>query len=198
MGELFILENLANNYVQFGLILFILFLFLGEPLIIAAAFFLSSHNYDNWLLLGGLAFISAIIAEFFWFYMGRIPSIKSFFLTKGALTIESFIKKIHLHKPLPLLFFTRLFTGLTIIAIVYLSSQKIPIKKFAFCSIVVNAFWTPIVVAIGYMAGLGYTYALNILNDIHLVSAVFLVCILIFYLAYRVASRLWIKKIVTD
>ncbi len=198
MGEIIFLENFVDNTLQLSLLLFVLFLFFGEPIIIAAAFFMSSHQHQDWLTLGVLAFVSAIIAELFWFYSGRIPYLRSFFLNKKMTTIKTFIEKIHLHKPLPLLFVTRLFTGLTIFAIIHLSTQGLSVRKFIVYSIIVNAFWTPLVVTIGYTAGLGYTYALNILNDVHRVSMLVLATALTVYLIYHMLNRHLLHKITAE
>lgn len=195
MGELLILETLSSNPTQLGIVLFILLLFLGEPLVLAVAFFASSHDYLDLQVVVVLTLISAIIAETFWFFIGRNQRVRSLFLNQHVQTVETLMQKVHLNKPLPLLFSTRLFTGLTIVAIIYLSSKGISFKRFLLFSTIVNTFWTPIVVLTGYSAGLGFNYALNLFNDIHLVSSIFLLAVLALYILYRLISRFWLKKL---
>lgn len=179
------LSLLTTEPILFYSVLFLSFLFFGEPIVLSISLLASTTNLFSLSTLLIFAFVSALVAETFWFYVGRFESVRKIFLTKNALKIEGLIIKFHINKPLVLLFTTRMFTGLTIAAIIYLGTKKISFRYFLLYSFIVNAFWTPVVVLIGYLTGHGYNYALTIFNNIHIAAGIVITTLLIIYLIFR-------------
>lgn len=188
-------EALVTTPLYFYIAASFCLLFFGEPVIIAVAFIAASYNLFPVWILGVIAFITAVIAEFFWYAIGRFSAVQKFFLHPRAEEVVSLMRRFHIHRPLPLLFVTRLFTGLTIVAIIYLSARGVKFTSFIMYSIMVNAFWTPVVVSVGYLAGKGYVLALTILNNVHVALTLSFVILLCTYIAYRIIVRSIAKRL---
>lgn len=177
----------------FFTISFFALLFLGEPAILSIALLSSTQQFITPLSLIVLALITAVIAELFWFLLGRYTA--SFTLgnisrfTEGYVTLRSLIKKLHVDKPMPLLFVTRPFTGLTIVAIIYLARTGLSTRKFALYSLLVNAFWTPIVVGIGVATGNGYARFLALFDGIYMKISITILFIIVIMFMYKSISK---------
>ncbi len=170
-------------------VLFLCMLFAGEPVILGIAFYTATTHFLPFWNIALLAFISSIVCELFWFVVGRTKIIESLnkkkFLSSFYSDLEHFSNTIKLSSPLRLLFSSRLISGLTIIVIIFLSRKDLTIRTFIWYSILVNSFWTPIVVGIGFAAGRGYSVALTTFEGVRVLSWIGLLVLILMYIAYK-------------
>lgn len=170
-------------------VLFLCMLFAGEPVILGIAFYAATTHFLPFWNIALLAFISSIVCELFWFVVGRTKIIESLnkkkFLSSFYSDLEHFSNTIKLSSPLRLLFSSRLISGLTIIVIIFLSKKDLTIRTFVWYSILVNSFWTPLVVGVGFAAGRGYNVALTTFEGARVLSWIGLLVLILMYTAYK-------------
>ncbi len=187
-----ILEHLVvitgNTYLFFSLT-FLLLLFLGEPFVLGVAFFSTTHSIFSLPEILVLAYTSALIGELFWFSIARKPFFDFIASKKTYQEVEKLTHLSRMNTPLRLLFFTRFITGLTIVAIVYLSKKGVSYPTFIKNVLLINLFWTPLVVGIGYSAGKGYTLALHIFEDAKFAITCTILLLIGIYLVYRFIGK---------
>lgn len=185
------LALLEQNSLMLFILTFVSLLFLGEPAVLGFAFFSATTNIFSFIELLTLVYISALIAESFWFFVGRV-STKSIQRSIRLATVRSdfsiFIKKIGLNKPFRLLFYSRLFSGLSILVIIFLGRSNITLRTFILYSLIVNAFWSPVIVTIGFAAGKGYPHLLTIFEDIRTFFVIILLIAFLGYYGFKIAK----------
>ena len=185
------ISTLTHDPVTLFVTTFVCMLFMGEPIVLGFAFITATSGIFNFSEVLVLAYITAIIGELFWFSIGRFGTSDT--LTRTSLISEkstdfnTLINTFGLYKPIRLLFYSRLISGVAILVIIFLGRRGMSFYTFIRYSFIVNAFWTPIVVFVGYSAGKGYTLALTIFQD---VRTVFLVAFVVFALVYFGYTRL--------
>ncbi len=188
-----LLVSVLQDPMQFYFVGFVTMLFAGEPIVLIVAFLSATVGTLNFHDVLIIAYISAIIGEIFWFLVGRTRFLARFQNIPGVSTVSTDLKKMiqvsHLNTPVRLLFVTRLFTGLTIATILYLGRSELSAARFIRSILLVNLFWTPLVVGIGYGAGKGYTIATTLYEGVHFSTEIGLILLLICYAAYRFIFR---------
>jgi len=190
---------LINEPVLLTAVIFLLMLFLGEPIVLMLGFITATTGIINIYFIAGLAFLSAVVGEMFWFTTARL---KQFSFLEQKLKRSSFnthfhrlLKVTHITTPLRILLTTRVFTGLTIAAIIYLSHTGVTKLRFLSYSFLVNLFWTPIILGVGYAAGTGYDWILNVYQDTHITLVFAIVISLAIYITYTNLAHISLNKI---
>ena len=189
---------LANpEYI--GAIAFILILLGGEPVVLALSFIAATYNILSLPTIMLMGFSTALLAEIFWFLFARSPWINLFGTRYGESRIlqdfHYYFGKLERNKPFRLLFFTRFISGLTIMVIIYLSRRKIPFLTFLRYCLLVNLFWTPVVVFIGWGGGKGFTFLFEIVNNIHYALFIIFLLAVILYLINHSFRKYLLKKL---
>ncbi len=187
------LVTLIHEPTLLILVGFVFMLFLGEPAVLAISFILATIQSFSIVSIIACAYGSAIIGEVFWFLLARSSLFDSLKM-KSTLPIfspaqEEKIQRFRFTRPLELMFWTRMFSGLTIFAIIYISRKGLSGKRFVLYSLLVNAFWTPLVVGIGYWAGKGHQQILATYTHIHYSLEIGLVVVLLIYILYSYVVR---------
>lgn len=186
-------EQTLADPLLFWSLSFVALLFFGEPIILSIALISATTHFISPSILIGLAILSAIIAEYFWFAIGKVafskPFVRKRFFEHGIEELTLLRKKLHVAHPLALLFVTRPFTGLTIVAILLLGREGVRTGRFLLYSCIVNIFWTPVVVGIGYTAGMGYTWAVTLFETVHVGLGTLLVIVLIVFIGYKYLTQ---------
>ena len=141
-----ILESLTTNPEVFFFLSFIFLLFAGEPIVLGFTFITTTLGMINvwWIFI--FAFISAIIAEIFWFLLARNKLFTKYKLNKLFPTLTKdmvhITKKSGLASPFRLLFFSRFISGAAILVIIILSQKGMTLSRFISYSLLVNLFWS--------------------------------------------------------
>lgn len=148
---------------------FIASLFGGEPAVIALAFFSAKGSIRLHEVIA-IGFSTALIAEIFWFLLGRtkFTEILKNGIFKNIKPSEIIFKKIK--RPLDAAPFrsflsARFISGATIPIIIYFGKKGMSLKAFISYCLVVNIIWTPAVALIGFSSGKGFELAINTFED---------------------------------
>jgi membrane protein DedA with SNARE-associated domain len=188
-----ILESLTVNSEAFFFLSFIFLLFAGEPIVLGFTFITTTLGMISVWQIFIFAFVAAILAELFWFLLARTKLFKKYKLSSLFPTLAKDMNylshKSGLSSPLKLLFFSRFISGAAILVIIVLSQKDLPLRKFLFYSLLVNLFWSALIVTLGYYAALGYNEILKTFAGIANVIEISLAVLLTTYLIYRLASR---------
>lgn len=188
-----ILESLTANTELFFLLSFIFLLFAGEPIVLGFTFITTTLEMISVWNIFMFAFITAVLAELFWFFLARTKIFQKYKLGEIFPTLAKDMNYIS-HKsgidsPLKLLFFSRFISGAAILVIIILSQKGIAVRKFFYYSIIVNLFWSTLIVTLGYYAALGYHEILMAFAGFAHVIEISLAVLLTIYLLYRLGSR---------
>ena len=187
------IHSTLNDPVLFFSIAFVALLFFGEPVILSIALLSATTPFITPEALIVLAITTAVVAECFWFFVSTSffakRALKKNAVAKGFHELQFLREKFNVRHPLALLFVTRPFTGLTVIAIILLGKEGVPWGRFVLYSTIVNVFWTPIVIGIGYATGKGYTWALTLFEGIHFGLGTILVLLVIVFFVYKYATQ---------
>ncbi len=179
----------VNDPLLFFVIIFFLMLFAGEPIVLGVSFISSSLHLLSFTQLLIIAYCSSLIGELFWFSLGRSQTMRSFDIRKYipalAADVSTFTQKIKMDSPFRQLFYSRFVSGLAIFVILMIGRSGLPLKTFLRYIVVVNAFWTLLIVSLGYLAAKGYSIALTIFTDIKLVFGVCLILLFCLYFLFR-------------
>ncbi len=191
------ISTLANDPVALFVTTFVCMLFMGEPVVLGFAFIAATSGVFSFIEVLILAYITAIVGELFWFYIGRLgisDTMKhAWFTSERSSDLNTFINKLGLHKPIRLLFYSRFISGIAILVIIFLGRRGISPYAFIRYSFVVNAFWTPVVVFTGYTAGKGYELSLIIFEDIRTAFFIAFMILALSYFGYTHLKRFFIK-----
>ncbi len=178
---------------------FLIFLVTGEPGVLALSFALSVSNSGKLPIIAVLiaAFLSAIIAESFWFFIAQTvisDRITNFFRKKMANheKVVNWLESMRDKTIFTALFVSRFVSGFTIITLLYLGKRKkhynLTYPKFLLMICVINLIWTPVVVAVGFLSGRGFTIFESIFKDVQ-IAIILLVAIVVLLYALRLKLR---------
>lgn len=177
---------------------FLTALFSGEPAVLFLATASSSHGVLPIWVIWLIGYSSALIGEFFWFYLPRISlfswvSNKCLKSEKYAL-FQKFMSRVENKKPLRLMFLTRLTPGFSIVLVLYFSLQKMKVKTFFKYIAIVNLFWTSIIVTSGWCIGKGFLLLETLIEDTKIAVTIMVVGGIIGYCLYKKIVGYYLKK----
>jgi len=194
-----ILESLTFQPELFYLLSFIFLLFAGEPIVLGFTFIATTLGMISVWQIFIFAILAAVVAELFWFFIAKTKFFRNHKLTNQfpsiSKDIEFLIKKTDLNSPLKLLFFSRLISGAALLVIIVLSQRGLKLKKFVLYSIIVNLFWSSIIVTAGYLAATGYKNIFGSFLSITNFFEISFAILLLSYLIYRFTVRKLATKI---
>ena len=172
------------------LFVFVISLFTGEPGVLALSFAAEREIFPI-LVVAVAAFISAIVAESFWFLAANslVPKkIIGFFQHKSEAheKIKNRLTQMSQRTIFGTLLVSRFFSGFTILMLLYFGKRKtehhLTYGKFLLMICIVNLIWTPIIVTLGWFAGQGFTWAQTLFQNLQLSLGILAGIILLFYL----------------
>jgi len=161
---------------------FLISLFGGEPLVALLAALSPVHIFE--LLIA--AFLSAVVAECFWFFIARTRLFS--FLQSNIVSkhMSTYASKINIEKPFRQLFLSRFVTGLTIVLIIYMGRKQMPFSRFFISILAVNSIWTPAIVLLGILARKQFDIFYAAFESVQLSLALLLILVIVLHSLYRV------------
>lgn len=123
------------------------------------------------ILIALSAFIGTIIGDTIWFFIGirfikKLKKKKA--LKKTFLRISRTIEKTFGNRYTLALTTVKFLYGTRVITIFYLADKKLRYKKFIMYNIIATFFWVIGVGAIGWLAGIGFSYIVNVFKNLQL------------------------------
>ena len=167
----------------------------GEIAIIILAF-LSAQGIFPFFPFFLVSFSALIFSDTLWFMLGRTrPVLKIMnhrYATNTIWVIAQAIKRMSRGSNLFALIFVKFIIGTRVVLLFYFSRAGMTLKYFLSHNFVAIFIWLAIIIPIGFLSGLGFTYISNILKSIYAgIGFLLLVILLIIIL------QIYLKKIFT-
>lgn len=152
------------------LITFFIFLFGGEATILSFTALAATGQATLWIILIN-AYLTALIGELFWFWFvktalfNRLSKVKFF---QKFSVFSGNMDNLSQKTPFMLLLISRA-SYFGVVAVIYLSKNKLPFKKFLLYSLGINAGWEILMCSIGWLVGKGFAKVGDYFKMSHLV-----------------------------
>jgi len=172
-------------------------IFGGEPAVISLSFAAAMAKVSLITVIAA-GYLTVVVGDIFWFIVvreispGKVRKWK--FIKKSYDAYSKTINKIEKNKPFKLLFWARSFYGGGWGAIIYLAGTTISLGRLILYSAVVNTFWVAVSVVLGWEAGKGFGYALQLFLDIRIAITILVVAAIVIYFAIYLLKKILHKK----
>lgn len=137
-------------------------------------------------------YVGIVICDIFLFHFGKLKSLSYFkkhrFLYRGYQKVSFLIQKYSKNRDGVFLFFSKFVYGLYAPLIMYFGRKGMKFKKFLLMDLFVNLIWMVILVPIGWFAGKGLRFFLNLEDNIYLIVVAFLILLILVYLIKKLFS----------
>lgn len=156
----------------------------GEEAVILLGFFSGLKLLPLWILFV-FGFIGTLIADISWFIMGKTTFKQRKIEGSMHIHYNKFMNRINrtaMNNMFLALFFTRFFYFFRLFAIIHLSRNGMPWKRFLLYEIPLIAVWLAFFVAIGWLFGRVVIQYLDIIHNIEKVFIIIIVALAIFLL----------------
>ncbi|OGI73920.1 hypothetical protein A3D42_02785 [Candidatus Nomurabacteria bacterium RIFCSPHIGHO2_02_FULL_41_18] len=143
-----------------------------------------------------VSFLGTLSSDVLWFVLGRTKTADKIFNHRYAiatiLLITEAIRKISRGNHLFALIFAKFLIGTRVVLILYVSKTRIAFKNFIFDDMLAILVWLLVLVPIGFLSGLGFTFISGILQNIY-AGIGFVILILFLF----VMLQMWLKRYFT-
>ncbi len=178
------------------IIVFLAAAFGGEIAMISMSFLLAQGFFSFYPFVT-ISYIGTYSSDIMWFWLGKSKMVSKLFTHRHtSKTIHVIVEAMHKMSKgsdFMALFLANFMPASRVILIMYVSRKNLEFVKFLYYEAVALFWWTVAVVAIGYTAGIGYTYLSNVLNSIY--SGVGFVLVFLFII---ILVQVWFKHKVEE
>jgi membrane protein DedA with SNARE-associated domain len=167
----------------------------GEAAMIGLAFLLA-QKFFSLVPFFIVSFLGVLFTDTLWFFLGKTRMagriLDHKYTTDTVFLITEAIRKVSRGNHLLAMIFAKFLIGTRLVLILYVSRTNIPFKKFINANMVAILVWLLILIPIGYLSGLGFTYFSKVLNNIY-VGIGFLASVFLLF----IIGQMWLKKTFT-
>lgn len=190
------LRMLILNYSSLQYVIVFLGAGFGGELGLLALGFFAAQNIISIFPLIILSFLGTFFSDALWFFLGRTGTMKSMISHRYANTTVSIINeavgRVSRGNHLLALIIAKFLVGTRVLLIMYVSMTNIGFQQFMRYDIIAIFIWVLVVIPIGFLSGLGFTYLAEILENLYAaVGFILLVIVIIIML------EIWLKRIFT-
>lgn len=192
------LRILILNYPSFQYsIIFFATALGGELALFALAFFAAQGVFSLFPLIV-FSFLGAFSPNILWFFLGRTATVGRIISHRYTNTTTSIIvqaiTRVSRGNHLVAIIITKFIIGTPLILAMYVNKTAITFKKFLYYESVAIFLSLLIVIPIGFISGLGFTYFAQNLNNLY-VAFGFVLLIVIMIIIFQVwLEKMFIKK----
>lgn len=187
------IKNFIIHYPNLEYLLVFLGAAFGGEVAMITFGFLYAQGMFSLVPLAIVSFIGTLSTDILYFYLGRTKIAGKFFSHRYAHStvnlITEAVHKISRGSQFIALFLANFMVASRIIIIMYVSKANITIGRFIAYESLSLIAWLIVVLGIGYVSGIGYTYLSNLLENIY-AGIGFLLLVAISF----VVLQLWLKK----
>ncbi|MEX2052319.1 MAG: hypothetical protein WD991_01310 [Candidatus Paceibacterota bacterium] len=191
------LREFIVNYpaLQYGVV-FLGAAFGGEVAVISLSF-LAAQGFFPLPTFFIVSFIGTFSSDMLWFLLGR-TKVVAWLITHryahGTISLlTDTIGKVSRGSHFLALVMAKMMVGTRVILIMYTAKTSLPFRKFVAYDAVAVVIWLLVVIPIGYISGLGFSYLSNIFENLY-ASIGFL----LLFIGAIVMFQLWLKRKFTD
>ncbi|TSC77633.1 MAG: hypothetical protein G01um101424_256 [Parcubacteria group bacterium Gr01-1014_24] len=158
--------------------------------------FLAAQGVISILPLIVLSFLGTFFSDTLWFLLGRTAIVKNMISHRYANTtvsvINEAISRMSRGSHSTALIIAKFIVGTRVLLIMYVSTTNIRFQQFIRYDTVAIFLWILVVIPIGFLSGLGFTYFAEILENLYAAIGFILLVIIII-----IMLEIWLKKIFT-
>jgi len=183
----------AEYYLPFMVLCYLAVAIIGDSALLLLTIFSITMHMPVYVVFIA-AFLGKLTGDIIWFKLAKVimPFIKKRkILYKGYLHVESLIKKLFNRNSIIALSIIKLLYGTRIIATIYLAHNKMKLKEFVKTDIIASIFWLVIFGGLGVLAGYGFKYITQVVQNLLLgISLLIIFFAIIFILRKIITERL--------
>lgn len=192
--SLFVFDYPSLQYV----IIFLGAAFGGELAFFALSLLAAQGLFPLHVLIS-LGFLGTVSSDILWFLCGKAAFFKKIISYRYAHSTVSVlaeaIDRISRGNRLIALIFTKFLVGTRIVLIMYLSKNNLELRRFIAYDSVAAIIWLLVVIPIGFVSGLGFTYLAEIFNNLYVELGLLLLFLFIVSIIQIWFEKIFIKKI---
>jgi len=162
----------------------------GETALFTSAYLAKTGNL-NIFLVSIVAFLSTLISDWLWFFIGRIKGRSFIQKRKKLFEMNSKMDKIIQKYPVVILLFYRYIYGMRTVIPLFIGLSNIKTYKFITFSLITITFWTVLVSFIGYTFGI---IVLSVFEKIKNYQIIIITILILLGLAIGVFINYYTKK----
>jgi membrane protein DedA with SNARE-associated domain len=191
------LRQFIVNYPALQYIVVFLGAAFGGELAVISLAFLAAQGIFPLMPFFLVSFLGTLSSDVLWFLLGNTKFVGKLITHKYAhgtvsLLTET-IRRVSRGSHLLALIMAKMMVGTRVILIMYIGKTDIHFKKFIVYDAVSVVLWLLVVMPIGFVSGLGFTYLSNIFENIYAGIGFVLL-----FAALIVLLQLWLKKRLTE
>ena len=172
----------------------------GEETLILLSI-IAAHGYMSiWIILV-FFYLGIIVSDMIWYYAGKSELfnwlVRRKLLSRAYFHWGKLLDKATKGNDFRALFLTKFLYGFRLITIMYLSRERIRLRKFIEYSLIVDAIWVGAITTIGWFAGKGVKLANTLSNNLVLTLFIAGIIIIGFTIIMRLIAkkvRIWLEK----
>ncbi len=182
-------------YLEY-LVIFLGAAFGGEFVLLALGF-LAAQKVISIFSLVIFSLLGTLFSDTLWFFLGRTIFVRKIVAHRYAnntiFVINKAIQRVSKGNNLFALIIAKFLVGTRILLIMFVGSKIIKFKDFIRQDILAIILWLTVIIPIGFISGLGFTYFASILENIYM--AIGFVLLIIFL---SIMLEIWLKKRLTE
>lgn len=186
--RLFILD-----YPSFQYALIFIGVMAGGEIVLLGLAFLAAQNLVPLPTLFIFSFLGTLSSDSIWFLLGNSKLAQKVFTSRslGATVgvITSAIERMSRHNNFIKLILCKFMVGTRILILVYMRRNNLSFNRFIKFNIFAVLLWLLVIIPIGFLSGLGFTYLAEIFQNLY-VGVGFLLLIIIVIIIFQS----WLKK----
>lgn len=167
---------------------------LGGEVALFTLSFLAAQSILSPVALVIFSFLGTLSSDSMWFLLGRTNTAQKIISHRYAHSTVSIIaeavRRVSRGSHFLALIFAKFLVGTRILMLLYISKTAFSFNRFICYNAVATLLWLLVVIPIGFLSGLGFTYVAEVFHNLYAgIGFVFLILIVI------VILQLWLKKI---
>ena len=192
------LHVLILHYPAFQFIIIFLGAAFGGELALFTISFLAAQGILHIFPLVVFSFFGAFSADILWFSLGRTSLAEKIISHRYASPTISIITqavdRVSKGNRLVALIFAKFLVGTRIVLIMYVSRTDLALKRFARLDAIAVLVWLLLVIPIGFISGLGFTYLAEFFHNLYIEIGLILLILFIVVIIQIWLEKVFIKK----
>jgi len=171
----------------------------GGELALFALGFLAAQGVLHLFPLIVFSFLGTFSSDTLWFFLGRTVIfsriISHRYAHKTVSVVAQAVERMSRGDRLWALIFAKFLVGTRVVLIMYVSKTELGLKKFLNYDAIAVLFWLAVVIPIGFISGLGFSYLAEIFHNLYVAIGFILLVVFIIVIIEVWIEKKFIKKI---
>ena len=193
------LSALILHHSAFQYLIILLGAAFGGELALFAIAFLAAQKILSLYSLIILTFLGTFSSDILWFLLGRTETAKKIishrYASNTIAVVTEAIRRVSRGSKLLALIFAKFLVGTRIIMIMDVSKTDLVWKEFLRYDAIAVVVWLLVVIPIGFISGLGFTYLAQVFDNIYIGIGFILLIVFIVIIIQVWLEKIFVKKL---